>query len=60
MIRMGNDLDGDGRVDRWDRDEEWRRQQEERRAREAAEEDAEDMGGVTDESDESEGDPDAV
>lgn len=26
MVRMGTDLDGDGRVDRWDRDEAYRRQ----------------------------------
>jgi len=27
MVRMGTDLDGDGRVDRWDRDEEFKREQ---------------------------------
>jgi len=37
MVRMGVDLDGDGNVDRWDRDEEWDEQQERERAREAAE-----------------------
>jgi hypothetical protein len=49
---MGNDLDGDGRVDRWDRDEEYRRQQEERRAEQAAQDDAEDIEGAVDEEDE--------
>jgi hypothetical protein len=34
MVRMGTDLDGDGRVDRWDRDEEFKREQ--RAAQEAA------------------------
>lgn len=34
MVRMGTDLDGDGRVDRWDRDEEFKRQQ--RAAQDAA------------------------
>lgn len=34
MVRMGTDLDGDGRVDRWDRDTEFKEQQ--RAAQEAA------------------------
>jgi len=34
MVRMGTDLDGDGRVDRWDRDAEFKEQQ--RAAQEAA------------------------
>ncbi|MEO0322575.1 MAG: hypothetical protein AAF447_06440 [Myxococcota bacterium] len=43
MIRMGTDLDGDGRVDRWDRNADWMRAQQEaerqreREAQEAAE-----------------------
>ncbi len=40
MVRMGTDLDGDGRVDRWDRDGEWQRAQEEERARREAEAEA--------------------
>ncbi|MFT5359274.1 MAG: hypothetical protein ACI9KE_006517, partial [Polyangiales bacterium] len=38
MVRMGTDLDGDGRVDRWDRDAEWHDAQERLRLRQAAEE----------------------
>ncbi len=43
MVRMGTDLDGDGRVDRWDRNADWMRAQveaerrQEREAQEAAE-----------------------
>lgn len=39
-VRMGTDIDGDGRVDRWDRDEEWQREQDAEAARRAAEENA--------------------
>jgi hypothetical protein len=28
MVRMGTDLDGDTRVDHWDRDAVWKKQQE--------------------------------
>lgn len=41
MVRMGTDIDGDGRVDRWDRDGEWQRQQEEERAEERQSEQSE-------------------
>ena len=47
MVRMGTDLDGDGRVDRWDRDLPWHREREAERARaeaEAAREEAEANG----------------
>jgi hypothetical protein len=42
VIRQGTDIDGDGRVDRWDRDEEFRRAQEARRMSEEEQEDAQD------------------
>ena len=50
MVRMGTDLDGDGRVDRWDRDAAWQRAREEEAAREAAEEVAEDAEVAEDEA----------
>ncbi|MDH5492320.1 MAG: hypothetical protein OEY14_10235, partial [Myxococcales bacterium] len=34
VVRMGTDLDGDGRVDRWDRDEDLRRREREAARRE--------------------------
>jgi len=37
LVRMGNDLDGDGLVDRWDRDEDYRRRQEAEERRQALE-----------------------
>ncbi|MEM7606271.1 MAG: hypothetical protein AAF411_13020 [Myxococcota bacterium] len=55
MVRMGTDLDGDGRVDRWDRDAEWQRQQEAERARQAAEAAAAEEGGDEEGGDEAEG-----
>lgn len=41
MVRMGTDLDGDGSVDRWDRDEEYRRAREAREREEAERAEAE-------------------
>jgi hypothetical protein len=49
MVRMGTDLDGDGRVDRWDRDEEFKREQ--REAQEAAAATVEDGESADEESD---------
>lgn len=46
MVRMGTDLDGDGRVDRWDRDEEFKREQ-------RAAQEAEAAGGVSEDDEES-------
>jgi hypothetical protein len=45
MVRMGTDIDGDGRVDRWDRDEEFKRQQREEQAAEATGEGGGDADG---------------
>ena len=45
LVRMGTDLDGDGRVDRWDRDAEWQR---EREAEAAAQAEAEADGDEAD------------
>lgn len=42
MVRMGTDLDGDGRVDRWDRDEEFKREQRAAQEAEATGEGSED------------------
>jgi hypothetical protein len=50
VIRQGTDLDGDGRVDRWDRDEEFRRAQEARRAEEEQQEDTQDDPTVEDDT----------
>jgi hypothetical protein len=36
MVRMGTDLDGDGKVDHWDRDAAWKKQQEAARVQAAA------------------------
>jgi hypothetical protein len=36
MVRMGTDLDGDTKVDHWDRDEDWKRAQEAAKAQTAA------------------------
>jgi hypothetical protein len=37
MVRMGTDLDGDGKVDHWDRDAAWKRAQDAARAKAAVE-----------------------
>jgi hypothetical protein len=42
MIRTGLDVDGDGRVDRWDRDAEWMRRREAEAAAQREAERAED------------------
>lgn len=48
MVRMGTDIDGDGNVDRWDRDARWSEQQrqseEQQNAADQAAEDGEDAG----------------
>jgi hypothetical protein len=56
MVRMGTDLDGDGRVDRWDRDEDYRRQIERDQLERERREQAQDQGEepVDDEDAESE------
>ena len=44
VVRAGTDLDGDGKVDRWDRDMIWHDEQERERARQAAEDAAAEGG----------------
>lgn len=46
MVRMGTDLDGDGNVDRWDRDQEFQDQLDAQRAREEQQAEATTDGGV--------------
>ena len=46
VVRAGLDLDGDGRVDRWDRDMIWHEQQEREAAQRRAEEEAADAEAV--------------
>ena len=56
MVRMGVDLDGDGRVDRWDRDAEWRAEQQAEEERQAAQaSDAEEGEGEGEDSEASQG-----